>query len=462
METKRSTIEKKIREHDPEDCQVPGCERCKQKRPFALPSEIVSACQAGNLAIFAGAGVSTESVGVYPSTFYQQIKDELKLSKQERISFPKLMTFYCSLPRSRKDLLRAMKERIDYVKAFPELYEKATEFHRELSTIPHLDEIFTTNWDDFFERECNATPIVTGEDFAVLQDTPGRKVFKLHGSIYNYGSIVATEEEYRKCYKQLSTGIVGANLKMILMSKTLVFFGFSFDDEDFLRLYRLLSKDVANLIPRLYVVTLDEQAKEKLASLRINATPIITSATFFVQQLKKKLVEVKFMLPDQQYDGIDEAHDIVGVEHEKLSRLGLGKHPDSIYSLFYQDGLLHAFERLSATKNSGENSCAQKMINIIRSYDVLLKERLHKGDYPDVAYFTGYQIGLMYFLLNEKSRRSMPMYFLFGCNGVTNLEEYLKLEKDAAKFHKSAHKVAEKLASEVSSEGLVFHHPPFS
>lgn len=371
------------------------------------------------------------------------------------------MSLYCSHPRSRKDLLQAIKKRIDYVRTFPELYDRATEFHRELSTIPHLDEIFTTNWDDFFERECDATPVVTGQDFAVLQDTLGRKVFKLHGSIYNYGSIIATEEDYRKCYKRLSTGIIGAKLKMLLMSKTLVFFGFSFDDEDFQRLYRLLKKEVGGLVPRSYVVTLDEQAKENLNSLGINATPIITSATFFVEQLKKKLVKDKLMLPDQQYNGIDKILTDVYIEHEKISKLSLTKHPDSLYSLLYQDGLQHAFERLLTTKKSGQNSCAQKMINIIESYDVLIKERLHEGNYPDVAYFTGYQAGLVYFLLDKKGRRSMPMYFLFGCGDIMNFEQYIKLEKDAARLHKSAHKMAEKITSTVS-EGLVFHHKPFS
>jgi NAD-dependent SIR2 family protein deacetylase len=427
-----------------------------------LPSEIVTAYRNGNLVIFAGSGVSTESAGLYPSTFYQRIKDELDLPKRERVSFSKLMSRFCLQPRSRKDLLKAIKERIDYVRSFPELYNRATEFHRELSTIPHLDEIFTTNWDDFFERECDATPIVTGQDFAVLQDTPGRKVFKLHGSIYNYGSIVATEEDYRKCYRRLNTGVVGAKLKMILTSKILVFFGFSFDDEDFQRLYRFLNKDVAGLIPRSYLVTLDERAKEKLESLGINATPIITSAGFFVEQLKRKLVEDKLMLPDQQYDGIDKAHEDVGIEHQKTSRLGLAKHPDSMYSMFYQDGLLHALERLLNTKKSGENSCATHMINVIRSYDALIKKRLHEGNYPDVAYFTGYQAGLVHFLLDRKRRRLVPMYFLFGSDDIISLEQYVKIEKDAPKLHKSAHKVAEIIASRAKSEDLVFHHTPFS
>jgi NAD-dependent SIR2 family protein deacetylase len=447
-------------EHDPEKCQVPGCERCKLRIPFELPSVIVKACKEGNLVIFAGAGVSTESPGVYPSTFYERIKGELNVSQKKKISFPKLMTAYCSPPRTRKDLLCAIKDRIDYVKTFPELYERATEFHRELSTIPHLDEIFTTNWDDFFERECSATPVVTGQDFAVFQDTPGRKVFKLHGSIYNYGSIVATEKDYRRCYKQLSAGIIGANLKILLMSKTLVFFGFSFEDEDFLRLYRLLSRDTAGLIPQLYVVTRDEHAKEKLVSLHISATPILTSAAFFVQQLKKKLVEIKFMIPDQQYEDLNKLLLSVLLEHRRLSKLGLVKHPDAIYSLVYQDGLLHAFERLGATKNSGENSCPTRTINVIESYDTLIKQHLHRHRYLDVAYFTGYQVGLTHFLLDEKSRYSMPMYFLFGV-GPLSREEYLKLEKDAGELHKSAHKVAKERVSEIGSKALVIHHPPW-
>jgi NAD-dependent SIR2 family protein deacetylase len=458
---KKLVIEKKPSEHDPQDCRVPECERCKLRRPFELPSEIVSACKSGTLIVFAGAGVSTESVTVYPYAFYQEIKDELKIPKKEKISFPKLMSLYCSQPHSRKDLLQAIKKRIDYVKTFPELYADATEFHRELSTIPHLDEIFTTNWDDFFERECAATPIVTGQDFAVLQDVPGRKVFKLHGSIYNYGSIVATEEDYRNCYRRLSTGIVGAKLKMILMSKTLVFLGFSFDDEDFQRLYRLLSKDVAGLMPRSYVVTLDEKAKEKLDTLGINAIPIITSAGFFVESLKKKLVEDRFMLPDQQYEDIDKILDDVYKEHEKLSRVGVFKHPDSLYSQWYQDGLKHAFERLLATKNSGQNSCGQHMINCVESYDVLVKDCLHIGNYPDVAYFTGYQSGLIYFLSDKKSRRSMPMYFLFGCGDIMNFDQYTKMEKNAAKLHKSAHKLVEALTRKLKSKDLVFHRRPF-
>ena len=32
-----------------------------------------------------------------------------------------------------------------------------------------IENIITTNWDDFFERECGATPYVSPEDFALWE-----------------------------------------------------------------------------------------------------------------------------------------------------------------------------------------------------------------------------------------------------------------------------------------------------
>ncbi len=450
--------------HDSKECRIQGCENCALNRPFDLPPEIVNASRIGNLVIFAGAGVSTEGRNLFSSSFYEQIKRELNLPQKTKISFPKLMSLYCSSPRSRKDLYQEIKKRIDYVKAFPELYRKATDFHRELSTIPHLEDIFTTNWDDFFERECDATPIVTGEDFAILNDIPGRKIFKLHGSIHNYGSVVATEEDYRDRYRKMSSGIIGAKLKMLLVSKTFVFFGFSFEDEDFKRLYRVLKKDVAGLMPRSYVVTLDEQAKDKLNSLGINAIPIVTSSSFFLKQLKEKLVSVEFMLPDHRYNEVDQALQNAEIAHERTSGVGLTKHPDSIYSLFYQDGLIHAFERLLATKNSGVNSCPSHVCGIIDLYSAKMKELLHERNYLEVAYLTGYQTGLIHFLMDEKDKKAipLPLFFLFGCDqDIITLDQYTKLERGAAKMHKSANKMALAIAKAVDSKKLIIHHRPF-
>jgi NAD-dependent SIR2 family protein deacetylase len=447
--------------HNVEDCRITQCVRCRLKRPFELPSEIVHACLARQLVIFAGAGVSTESRGVYPVSFSEKVRKELRLPKNEGLSFSKLMSLYSSSPRSRKNLLQSIKERLDYARSFPELYNYATEFHRELSTIPFIYEIFTTNWDDFFERECDAIPIVTSQDFAVFADLRGRKVFKLHGSVNNYGSIVATAEDYRKCYRKLSREIIGNLLRTHLMTKTFLFVGYSFEDEDFQRICKLLSREVQGLIPRSFVVTLDEQADKRLKSVQLNMTPIITGATYFIQVLKRKLVREGHMLPDERYAGLDRAYANVMTEHSRLTSLSYRKHPDSLYSQSYQDGLQHAFGHIIATMKSGQNSDLHHMVHVINSYEILRKRCLSQGNYPDVAYFDGYQTGMMYFLADETGRRSLPLYYLFGAEDITSFSQYLRLEKNAPKLHKAAHKAAGKIAESVQSEDLILHRSPF-
>ena len=320
-----------------------------------LPKEIVDAAENQKLAIFAGAGVSTEARGVFNLTLYDDVRRELKIGSKKRISFSDLMTLYCTR-KTRRVLLHKIKSRFDYMKLFPEIYRDATRFHTELSTIPYIQEIVTTNWDDHFERECDAAPIVTPDDFAAFSDIPGRKVFKIHGSVTNYGSIVATAEDYRACYRHLRTGVIGSVLKVLLSSKTIAFVGYSFQDEDFGRVYRLLNREVRQLLPSAYVVTLDENAKATLASMRMNITPIVTDATFFLATLKAQLVKKKLMLPDERYSGLRTAYDTVFEAQNNIFPIDPRSHPENIYSLVYQDGLMHGLEDVIGSRKSGRFS----------------------------------------------------------------------------------------------------------
>jgi hypothetical protein len=64
-------------------------------------------------------------------------------------------------------------------------------------------------------------------------------------------------------------------------------------------------------------------------------------------------------------------------------------------------------------------------------------------------------------LADKKQRKILPLYYLFGYGDIQNMREYLKVEKDAATLHKSAHKLAVKLSQNLSSNQHVLHHPPF-
>ena len=97
-----------------------------------------------------------------PRTFYDVMAD--RLGPSEDLAFPDLMTKFVK-QNSRSDLINLFYDRMRYIDSFPVLHNRATRFHRYVAQIPFFREIITTNWDDYFEREADAVPLVYGPDF---------------------------------------------------------------------------------------------------------------------------------------------------------------------------------------------------------------------------------------------------------------------------------------------------------
>lgn len=436
------------------------CSICKNHHPFSMPDEIIEAVKQGKLVIFAGAGISTENRNVFRDSLYKDVLDDLGIEKSQHISFSNLMSEFCKQPNGRSKLLQKIKNRFDYVNSFPELYRTTTDFHRELSTIYPVNEIITTNWDDYFEKECGAVPIVSPEDFA-FWDYPDRKVFKIHGSINNYGSIVATEQDYKKCYGKLRSGLIGSSLKLVLATKVVLFLGYSFGDEDFNKIYKLLKKEMKGILPHAYVITLDSDLKEKFSKL--NITPIITDATYFISIIKKHLIKEKLMLDDERFDGLYKALFQIELAHDKVFKYFNSKqNPEIIFTACYQDGLIHAFERAIAKRNTGYYSNPINIFNAIQSYEEIRKNKVRKKNYLDVAYTDGYLAGLIYIIADNKHRKNLPLFYVFGAkNDIKTFKEYLTEIKSGNIYHKSAYNFAKKRTEQIDSKDLILHHPPF-
>ncbi|MCM3311429.1 SIR2 family protein [Shouchella clausii] len=437
------------------------CVICKNNHGFSLPSDIIEAVKNRNLVVFAGAGVSTESRSVYNYTLYEEIRDLLNIDESINLSFSELMSQFCKQPNGRAKLLRKIKDRLDYVSSFPELERRASNFHNELSTIHQITEIITTNWDDLFERKCGALPIITIEDFA-FWNNPGRKVLKIHGSISNYGTVIATKEDYDKCYQSLNSGIIGSSLKTMLATKCVVFIGYSFGDEDFNKIYNSLTEEMKDFLPHAYIVTLDEKAEEKFRD--INITPIITDATFFIQVLKEHLITLELIVPDENFGNIYNVLDVVQEEHIRLSNsFNIKENPEIILTLCYQDGLIHSFERILAMKKSGYYSNPKQVRKIIHNYEVIKQQKYTDGVYHDVAYIDGYINGLIYFLYNEEFDWP-PCYYVFGYEeDIFDFKEFLDLTVNSRTIHPESYKYAMNIADKTHNKNgdTVFHHTPF-
>lgn len=446
--------------HSHPDGDRSQCVYCRNNLPFDLPKDLYDAVLAGQLVLFAGAGVSTETSVMPVPSLYEDACETLAINPTDGPPFPDLMTQFVEKFDGRAGLLRKVKKHFDYIWSFSDLYDLATRFHAELATIFPLAEIITTNWDDYFERECGATPFVTADDFA-FWNLPGRKALKIHGSVNSFGSIVATREDYERCYRRLSNGLLGSSLKMALATKTILYAGFSFRDDDFARIHRFLTKEMKGAMPRSYLVTLDRSSDSRLGEVGIR--PIYTDATFFLSRLKAKLVTDEHMIADERYDRVPMFYRRVLQSHTNVAELSLLKYPDLIYCLAYQDGLKHALMRIMTLRKSGYYSHKCNVARTIASYSKQVRvEKVRAGEYETAAYVDGYINGLLYFMMDDRGRSACPIYYVFGCrDDLRSYAEFRRVLKDASRLHRAAHlRAVREVKTSKIKEGMVFHHPP--
>lgn len=440
-----------------EDGTDPNCSICRNHLPFTLPADLYKKVLAGEVVVFAGAGVSTEGRSVFPISLFETVCQACEIDPASDLAFPDAMSLL-EAKSGRAELLRVIRERFAYLHGFPEVYRHATRFHSELSTIPLIDTIVTTNWDDYFEAECGAIPFVTADDFA-FWSVPGRKVFKLHGSVNSYGSLVATRADYEASHKRLEGGLIGATFKVMLATKTIIYFGFSFNDDDLLRIHRFLSSEMKGMLPQSYIVTLDKSSDTRFRTEGLG--PIYTDASFFLAEIKRRLVADHRMIADERFYGVARLLDEVKERHHDLTYLiNARRHPELLYCTAYQDGLIHALERILSLRSSGHYSNAHRVFHTEIAYQKTRKEKLKSREYLDVAYIDGYLNGHRYLVADDDMRKVVPLYYVFGAGEILSLAEYKRVARTAGALHKAAMKLAKKTIAKFPGD-VVLHHTPF-
>lgn len=430
------------------------CIHCKLDFPFVLPEELKEKAKDGNLVIFAGAGISTEVPSVFPRTVYDLAVS--RLGVEDPGSFPEVMQAFQDR-FGRQDLVRMVKKKFDFVDSFPGPRYESRMFHRELATMPYLRDIITTNWDTYFEEECQATPFVTGEDIS-LYGMPGRRVLKIHGSMNNLASIVATERDYAKRLDELSVNVLGSLLKQLLSTKTVIFIGYSLRDWNFRRLYQALRDDMNDYAPRAYIVSPFElPAKEDDFGLQ----HIKTSGIHFLRELKREMFGHCF-LPDDSYDRLAALHDEVFDADQVAKAVNHKDYPAVIYCWSYHDGMKDACFRIANRRGSGEYSDRHHVQGMARKYQEMAERAYEQERFYDTAYIEGYLNCLMVLMDDEDEFFPLvPRYFVYGSDDdimtPESFHEALKhSRRRAPKERAKAKAVSAKLPS-----GMVITHDPY-
>jgi SIR2-like domain len=435
--------------------RVESCAVCGENHPFELPEELVASALDGKLVVFVGAGISTESRRVDRNTFAERIAAELG-RKSLAPTFPEIMTEYED-KFGRAKLLQRIRQRFDRIKEFPEVWRMATRFHHALATAYFLNQIITTNWDTYFEDITEATPIVLPADYA-FSELEGRKVFKLHGSMHNLGTVVATQRDYDRCYRRLRVGVIGATLKHLLATRPAVFIGYSFGDPDLNRILRFLRKELADVLPRSYLVTPHGYEGTDFPPERV----LVTDGTYFIHKLKDAAVEQGRMRPDRVFARtqnllvkIVEAHDRV------FSSFNVKDTPAVIYALAYQDGVLHAFERIMAMLPSGFYSNPHSTYHVVPAYELVVKGAIRERSYWDAAYAAGYRNGMMSLDLDDAAADLLPLYLVWGAKrDLRDFDDFTRDVNQARQLHKAATTYAIRLVRNMP-DGVEPHHSAF-
>jgi hypothetical protein len=329
----------------------------------------------------------------------------------------------------------------------------ATRFHLSIAPVPQVNTIITTNWDEYFERYCGALPLVTAEDLP-FWDLPSRKVLKIHGSMANVGTIVATERDYSNCYRRLRDGSLGATMRHLLSTKSVLFVGYSLSDPDFLRLYKYMRREMGDLLPRSYLVTIDPAADASTLGVR---STLLTDGTHLIELVKEALVRLGLMLPEARFDTISDDHERIRLSHRKLhDRISFQEYPTAIYSTSYQDGVMHALGRALALWNTGYYSSRENLTGAIQEYDALSRDAKRAGAYWDAAYADGYIAGLERILDGQPLR----VWYVFGSTAPIDSFDALAEElRQAEVLHPHAYEEAV-AAVATAPEGRELYHPP--
>ncbi|WP_230483948.1 SIR2 family protein [Sphingomonas sp. Leaf21] len=181
--------------------------------------------EAGNAALFAGAGLSAPAGFVDWRELLRDIADELDLRIDWEHDLIAVAQFHLNKTKNRHRLNQAI---IDALSSTP----APTANHRRLARLP-IRTWWTTNYDGLIERALEDAGKIVDVKSAVSQLANTRRgrdavLYKMHGDVSRPDEAVVTRNDYERY--ALDRGPFVSALTGDLLSKTFLFVGFSFTD----------------------------------------------------------------------------------------------------------------------------------------------------------------------------------------------------------------------------------------
>jgi len=206
----------------------------KEKEMQSFIIEYTDEIEAGNAAIFAGAGLSVGAGAVSWKELLRDSASKIGLDVDKEYDLVSVAQYIYNQSNSRNKITKLIK---NHIKTNGEV----TENHKILANLP-IDTYWTTNYDEYIEESfkminkiCDTKKSV--HDLSTEIHNSEATVYKMHGDINRAHEAVLIKDDYEIYDKK--NELFTMALKSDLISKTFLFIGFSFDDPN---LETILSK----------------------------------------------------------------------------------------------------------------------------------------------------------------------------------------------------------------------------
>ncbi|MBA1250300.1 MULTISPECIES: SIR2 family protein [Pseudomonas] len=181
----------------------------------------------GNLAIFAGAGLSRAAGFVDWKSLLKPIADDLDLDVEKEWDLVTLAQYHANANGANRSKLNQM-----LVTEFSSSGVAPTENHEILARLP-IQTYWTTNYDKLIEKSLERNGKVpdvkhTNKQLATTHPKRDAVVYKMHGDVDHSSEAVLIRDDYERYHVKMQPFI--AALSGDLIAKTFLFLGFSFTD----------------------------------------------------------------------------------------------------------------------------------------------------------------------------------------------------------------------------------------
>lgn len=162
---------------------------------------------------------------------------------------------------------------------------------KALTRIPHIHEIFTTNYDSYIEDAYSSKCRIIRTDKDFSADKNNVTVYKLHGDFVSPENIILTRDDYDNYFENKNNPLMWARLKTAFMQTHVVFIGYSIDDSNIFRMIADIEKLCGSSPREMFMISPNAQTYKSERLKCHNVTWIKMMAEDFLTELEQALLD---------------------------------------------------------------------------------------------------------------------------------------------------------------------------